>query len=129
MPYSPRPHCSTAGCPNYAQHSGRCDAHYRAAEARRGTAAERGYSGRRWRSARRTVLKLDPICTCDADDHGHAPFGCMRLSTDADHYPASRKALIAAGARDPDNPGHLRGLCHSCHSHSTAKHQPGGFGR
>ncbi|AHH98316.1 hypothetical protein KALB_4954 [Kutzneria albida DSM 43870] len=47
----------------------------------------------------------------------------------ADHYPKSRRELVAAGA-DPNDPQHGRGLCVACHNAQTARLQPGHrFGR
>lgn len=110
--------CSVAGCPTLTQ-DGRCDAHKRAAEQQRGSAAERGYSGAAWSQARRIVLRRDPICVL-----------CGRaFSTIADHWPVSRKDLLAQGVRDPDAPHRLRGLCASCHGKETAREQPGGWNR
>ena len=110
--------CTTPGCPEYTL-DGRCAKHKRAAEQQRGTAAQRGYSGKAWQRARRIVLRRDPICKA-----------CMRaFSTDVDHWPDSRRDLIAAGVKDPDAPHRLRGLCHPCHSRETAREQPGGFNR
>lgn len=44
----------------------------------------------------------------------------------ADHYPLSRKELLARGL-DPDDPRHGRGLCKRCHDQETADRQPGGW--
>jgi 5-methylcytosine-specific restriction protein A len=66
---------------------------------------------------RRIVLTRDPICVV-----------CKRaFSTLADHWPDSRKDLIAKGVTDPDAPYRLRGLCAPCHSKETAIAQPGGW--
>jgi 5-methylcytosine-specific restriction protein A len=131
MPRSPRAHCSHPLCSGYATHGAKCERHAiareRESDAARGTAAARGYNSRRWVGTRKTVLRRDPICRCDAGDHGHEPFQCMRISSVADHFPRSRKELLAAGVPDPDLPEFCRGLCRSCHSRETAKHQPGGW--
>src|SRR4051812_17614523 len=96
--------CPTPGCPELTD-GGPCASHKRAAEQRRGTAAERGYSGRAWQRARRAVLMRDPICkVC-----GKA------FSTVADHHPHSRRELVAMGVRNPDAPERMRGLCAPCH--------------
>lgn len=110
--------CSVAGCPTLTT-GGRCDEHKRKAEQQRGSAAERGYSGKAWRFARRTVLRQNPICTL-----------CKReFATVADHWPVSRKDLLAQRVSDPDAPHRLRALCASCHGKETAREQPGGFNR
>ncbi|MDH6126754.1 holin [Kitasatospora sp. GP82] len=101
--------CTVAGCPEYTT-GGRCDDHRREAERRRGTARQHE------REFRTAVLAHDPLCKLC----GTAP------SKHTDHYPLSRRELVAAG-RDPNDPQHGRGLCASCHSVETARHQPGGW--
>ncbi|MGZ4610026.1 MAG: holin, partial [Actinomycetes bacterium] len=72
--------CSTSGCPKITSAS-RCEDCTRTAEQTRGTAAERGYTGRGHRGFRLNVLARDPICVL-----------CMlRIATVADHYPLSRR--------------------------------------
>jgi 5-methylcytosine-specific restriction protein A len=108
--------CSTPGCPELTE-GGPCTTHKRAAEQRRGTAAQRGYSSRAWRFARRAVLRRDPICVL-----------CRtQFATVADHWPDSRRELVAMNVADPDSPERLRGLCASCHGKATAHAQPGGW--
>lgn len=88
----------------------------RKADKQRGTSSERGYNSRGHQLFRQAVLAKHPICQI-----------CFtRASTDADHYPMSRKELLAAGL-DPNDPSRGRGLCHACHSSSTAREQPGGW--
>jgi len=62
------------------------------------------------------VLDRDPICVLCR----------LAASTVADHYPRSRRELIAAGD-DPNDPACGRGLCKRCHDRSTAREQPGGW--
>lgn len=110
--------CTHPGCPLLTAAS-RCDEHQRAADAARGTAAERGYGGKAYRFGRRAVLRRDPVCVlCHT-----AP------ATVADHYPVSRRELLAMGIRNPDAPDRMRGLCASCHGRETAELQPGGWNR
>ncbi|MEU1128750.1 hypothetical protein ABZ383_02605 [Streptomyces sp. NPDC005900] len=45
----------------------------------------------------------------------------------ADHFPLSRRELIARGEPNPDAAKHLRPLCVACHNCETARNQPGGF--
>lgn len=109
--------CTVPGCPEYTT-GGRCDEHRREAEVRRGTARQRGYGRGHEQQFRPGVLARDPVCVlCKA-----AP------SVHADHYPLSRRELVAAGL-DPNDPEHGRGLCGRCHSSETATHQPGGWHR
>jgi 5-methylcytosine-specific restriction protein A len=64
------------------------------------------------------VLDRDPICVlCE-----------LAVSTVADHYPHSRRELIALHL-DPDDPQYGRGLCKRCHDTETATNQPGGWNR
>lgn len=110
--------CTVAGCPEFTE-GGRCPAHRAEAEQRRGTARERGYGGRTWTRARRAVLDRDPMCV----------LGCGRPATVADHWPTSRRDLLAQGVTDPDAPHRMRGICQPCHSRETAQHQPGGWNK
>lgn len=107
--------CSVKGCPRLTDRS-RCKAHDAQADRARGSSWSRGYDGEHRSRFRAVVLARDPVCVrC-----GLAP------STHADHFPLSRRQLVAAGL-DPNDPENGRGLCASCHSSETTKHQPGGF--
>lgn len=115
MPYrAPKP-CSVPGCGELT-HSGRCEAHTRQAEQARGTAKQRGYDRRHELLFRERVLTRDPVCVLCG----------RRWATQADHYPLSRRELVARGM-NPNDPDNGRGLCGPCHSKATAEHQPGGF--
>jgi 5-methylcytosine-specific restriction protein A len=81
----------------------------------RPTAAQRGYDAR-WRRIRRRFLEANPTCAL-----------CPAPSQVPDHYPRSRRKLLAEGIADPDRPQYLRPLCTSCHNRETAKNQPGGW--
>lgn len=106
--------CPTPGCPELVP-SGRCDGCTARAEQARGTAAQRGY-GSRWARKRRAYLTAHPICLL-----------CGGIASVADHYPTSRRDLVAQGVADPDADHRLRPLCASCHGRETAQHQPGGW--
>lgn len=110
--------CSVNGCPNlYPTNQGsRCSEHRAAADQRRGTAAQRGYTGRGHQTFRNAVLNRDPICVLCG----------IAQSTVADHYPRSRKELTDLHM-DPNDPDNGRGLCKTCHDRETATHQPGGW--
>jgi 5-methylcytosine-specific restriction protein A len=112
MPSRWRP-CNVPGCPALTQ-AARCEEHVREADARRGTARQRGYGSGHERFRRR-VLRRDPLCVI-----------CGATSEHADHWPVDRRKLVLMG-EDPNHPRHGRGLCASCHSKETAKHQPGGW--
>ena len=113
MPHKPLNPCSTPGCSNLVAH-GRCAEHEKQAEKQRGSADKRGY-GTRWQRIRKAYLYRHPWCTL-----------CGAMATVADHYPLSRRELVARGA-DPDAPSNLRPLCATCHNRETAQHQPGGW--
>lgn len=106
--------CSTPNCPELVA-SGRCPTCVRNAEQHRGSAAARGYDPR-WARRRAAYLIRNPFCVL-----------CSALATVADHYPASRRDLLAQGMRDPDADHRLRALCGTCHGKETAIHQPGGW--
>jgi 5-methylcytosine-specific restriction protein A len=107
--------CSVPGCPTLTD-TGRCPEHRAEAERARGTARQRGYGRGHETRFRPAVLARDPVCVL-----------CQQApSVHADHYPLSRRELVAAGL-DPDDPRHGRGLCGPCHSRHTAQEQPGGW--
>ena len=119
MPPRRRPRvCTTDGCHELTTR-GRCDGCRSEAEQRRGTAADRGYNSKTYQQARRTVLLRDPVCVVCG----------VRFSTVSDHWPDSRRDLVAMGVPDPDSPDRMRGLCGPCHSSETAREQPGGWNR
>lgn len=118
--------CSSIGCPELTARAGRCDNCRRAADKQRGTARQRGYTGKLWRSRRRACLKRDLFCRCTDANHAHGAT-CMAPTTVADHWPTSRRELVAQGVTDPDRLDRLRGLCKLCHDRSTAVAQPGGW--
>ena len=107
--------CPVPGCPALTQ-GGRCAQHRQQADQARGTASQRGYSSKGHALFRANVLRRDPVCLlCTA-----AP------ATVADHWPLSRKQLLAQGL-NPNDPQRGRGLCKPCHDRETAQHQPGGW--
>ncbi|MCG6499450.1 holin [Kitasatospora sp. A2-31] len=116
--------CTVAGCPELTP-GGRCPTHQAEAERARGTRTQRGYGQQHRIRFRPGVLQRDPLCVCTEQGHGHGQ-PCGQPSQHADHWPLSRRELVAAGD-DPDDPRHGRGLCHRCHSRETALHQPGGW--
>lgn len=82
---------------------------------------QRGYSAD-WDRKRKAFLLKHPLCAL-----------CGRPANVADHFPISRKQLVAQGVSDPDAEHFLRPLCHrpgrgnSCHSSETAQNEPGGW--
>jgi 5-methylcytosine-specific restriction protein A len=69
----------------------------------RPSAQERGY-GWRWQQRRELFLTYRQACAL-----------CGARSTVADHYPRTRRQLVADGVADPDAYAYLRPLCRSCH--------------
>lgn len=103
--------CNQPGCPELTT-GGRCKAH----ETPRPDSHQRGYGHTHRSRFRPQVLARDPLCRI-----------CRRAaSVIADHWPLSRKELIAAGL-DPDDPRAGRGLCRSCDGRQTQARQPGGW--
>jgi 5-methylcytosine-specific restriction protein A len=76
------------------------------------------YTTAAWRTRRLDFLTAHPFCA-----------RCGAVATIADHYPTSRRVLVASGVVDPDADDRLRALCKSCHDRSTARRQPGGWNR
>ena len=106
--------CNVPGCPQLTD-TPRCADHTRAADNAR---PDRGvYSRAPHRRFRRRVLTRDPLCVL-----------CGAVATVADHWPVSRRDLVAQGL-DPNDPACGRGLCHRCHSKETAANpeQRGGW--
>jgi 5-methylcytosine-specific restriction protein A len=82
----------------------------------RPSSTAQGYGTEHRDRFRKGVLQRHPTCVL-----------CQkRPATEADHYPLSRRELVARGF-DPDDPARGRGLCKPCHSSETARHQPGGW--
>lgn len=108
--------CSKPGCPEWTDQGGRCPDHRQQAEAKRGSARQRGYGREHEQTFRPAVLARDRVCVLC----GKAP------AVHADHHPLSRRELTEQGL-DPNDPRHGRGLCGPCHSSETAQHQPGGW--
>jgi len=104
--------CRVPGCPGLG---GACDRHAKAVEERRGSRQARGYDAV-WERVRRRYLSRHPICCL-----------CGAMAVVADHYPTSRRDLVAAGVPDPDAEHRLRPLCLPCHRVETNRHQPGGW--
>lgn len=93
---------------------GRCEEHRPVDD--RPSAAKRGY-GAAWAKIRSRYLATHPTCVL-----------CGAPATVPDHYPVTRRQLVAQGVTDPDADRHLRPLCKRDHDRSTAS-RDGGFGR
>ena len=88
-------------CP---EHAGEYDRAHRSADRRR------VYSSRRWKGARRAVLRANPWCQDDE---------CTNLATDVNHI--RPLADIMAEGGDPYDLANLEGLCKRHHSRRTAR--------
>lgn len=132
MPLRPPKPCTYPGCPELVHgESSRCPEHVsflrRASDKRRRERDGDLYGKSHRARFRRGVLLKHPYCQCDLIDHAwHVGGRCHQVSTDADHWPLDKRALLVAGL-DSDDPAYGRGLCHRCHSSSTARLQPGGW--
>jgi 5-methylcytosine-specific restriction protein A len=106
--------CQQPGC----DHERPCPIHTpaRPPDVQRENSYRRGYGGKHWHRARAITLKRDQLCTWP-EERG----GCDAPSTRADHYPRTRRELLAAGVPDPDDPALMRGLCESHHNQHTGE--------
>jgi ribosomal protein S14 len=68
------------------------------------SAGQRPYDDAAWKRRSASFLRANRKCAI-----------CGEPSRVADHWPRTRKELLAAGVLDPDLPGYLRPLCLSCH--------------
>lgn len=113
MPRRPASPCPRPRCP----HASPCPVHVPAArrevDAARGSAAARGYD-RKWRRNSARFLAAHPVCR-----------DCGGRSEQADHWPLSRRQLVAAGVEHPDAWERLVPRCTSCHSSRTAREHSG----
>lgn len=105
--------CSHPGCPTIVAR-GACPVHR--TPDRRPNSRQRGYSTA-WDRTRRRFLEDNPTCVL-----------CGGAARVADHWPLTRRQLLALGDPHPDAWERLRPLCRPCHSRETALHD-GAFGR
>lgn len=118
MPIRPQQPCTSPGCPRKSR-NGRCEQckELKRTAYRRRNRGVHDY-GPRWPGFRIDYLIRHPACVI-----------CGRLSNVPDHWPISRRDLVAAGVLDPDQDQHVRALCKPCHDRQTARNQPGGWAR
>ena len=109
--------CPSPGCPRLVAEAGPCSTCSRKQDEARGTAAQRGYG-----HAHRTLFRPQVLARA-----GYICELCQRaIATVADHYPLSRRDLVAEGL-NPNDPRYGRALCKPCHDAETAVNQPGGW--
>jgi 5-methylcytosine-specific restriction protein A len=118
----PKQPCRKPGCRNLVAR-GYCEACRPSSpavmnEARRGSAAARGY-GSRWTKSRDGYLRKHSLCVDPKQRHA----GIVRAATDVDH-------IIPRDGDDPRfwDSSNWQALCHECHAYKTAT-EDGGFGR
>lgn len=111
MPYAPAKHCPKPGHPTYqGKQCPLCaDSRRKAADARRGTASQRGY-GADWKALRAQLMPPGTRCAC----------GCGKLASHLDH-------IVPRARGGTDDPSNLQPLARGCHSRKTAA-EDGGFG-
>ncbi len=119
MPSRAPRRCTTPGCAGevvLGTRTGKCPPCTEGRRRPRPSSTAQGYGTRHREQFRAGVLARDPRCVL-----------CSRApSTEADHWPRSRRELVAAG-EDPDDPRFGRGLCKPCHSSETGRNQPAGW--
>jgi len=96
--------CAQPGCPELVE-AGRCQAHQRTKEARRGNSAERGYDSD-WKRFREWFVRRHPLC---ADC-------CIKKTTDVHHV---KKLAEFPELRLAES--NCMGLCHECHAVRTQR--------
>ena len=111
--------CNYPGCINLVTDTPYCHEHSKPTQYNkdnRETATKRGYNTR-WNKARKIFLDNNPLCKHCFEQ------GIVEPATDVDH-------IRPCTGDDPEfwNQNNWQGLCHSCHSIKTAKHD-GAFGR
>lgn len=123
MPQRP---CTTPGCKGrvpIGERGSRCARcqiqRRRDSDRARGNAAQRGYD-HQWRKGGAEYFAAHPYCVVNGPN-------CTKIAKVRDHYPKSRRQLVAEGVADPDAWRYLRPVCRPCHSWETTRHQPGGW--
>lgn len=121
MPHRAARRCTLPGCGEPAPGGGRCVGCAREAAHRRALdPAQQGYRTPAHRAFRAAVLDRHKVCQChDLYCLTHPNRSCVEPSTVADHWPLTRRQLIARDL-DPDDPARGRGLCQGCHNRHTA---------
>lgn len=77
---------------------------------------ERPYDSAEWRRISRRFLARNKWCASSLHRGKKVP------ATVADHYPHSRRELLAKGVANPDDEKYLRPLCTKCHNARGASH-------
>ena len=119
MPSKPPSRCR---CGRRVKKNSKCEAclaaHYRRDDANRGNSNSRGYE----RRGGHQTFRDGVLWMCRG---GCVIEGCGNIATVADHYPMSRRELVAAGL-DPNDPIYGRGLCTFHHNQHTGQTEGAG---
>ena len=102
--------CVSCGRPT--DHGVKCDECKKASPAN-----ERPYDDAEWKRRSAAFLRRHPWCVVCQDE-----LGLSIKATVADHYPETRKELLAKNVDDPDAARYLRPLCvqhHATHGRKT----------
>lgn len=105
--------CASPNCPALVRGRRFCDAHAKQYNARRGSAASRGYTPA-WARLSRAYRRAHPLCEYCLQNSRVVASECV------DH-------IVPKARGGTDEASNLRALCASCHSRKTARHD-GGFG-
>lgn len=112
VPNKPPSRCR---CGRRVKRYGKCEAclaaHRRRDDANRGNSHSRGYGGDHQTFREGVLWNCRGQCVIP---------GCGEIATVADHYPRSRRELVAAG-EDPNDPRFGRGLCKHHHDQHTGE--------
>ena len=130
-PWASRRPCKTVGCPHLAEQGrARCLQHERDYDARRGSAAGRGYTSR-WAATSRRFRARFPLCgmlaggTVDTENSWCAAEGRFVAAQCVQHR------IPHQGEGDPlfYAETNLMSSCHRCNNRRRALREPGAFGR
>jgi 5-methylcytosine-specific restriction protein A len=116
MPRKPLVPCSAVpSCPELTT-GGPCAEHAKQRAKQRTNRGGSAY-GRNWRErVQPRFIYQNPWCVL-----------CGRAASVADHWPTSRRDLVARGEPNPDAFEHLRALCKACDAKERPKREPGGW--
>ena len=123
---APLRRCVHQGCPSLVKH-GRCPAHEKAYDQRRGTAQERGYTYE-WAKYSKAWLRAHPLCGMRLDGKRHAEHSaCTKAGRRVAAQCTDHIKAVAQGGAMFDAANH-QSLCLSCNT-TKAIESEGGFGR
>jgi len=109
MPTEALSRCIIPNC-RVKTNGGRCDQHAKDPDShkRKRTQRTTGYSSKRWKQLRRSVLVNNPMCV----GYGKRKVVCNRPAVDVDH-------IVPVKHGGVDTVDNLQGLCKACHTLKT----------